>query len=489
MTVTKTEPLPENRFFNRELSWLEFNQRVLDHADDESVPSLERLKFLAITSSNLDEFFMVRVGGLILQSRQSKSYIDPSGRTTDQQLSEIGNRYQKMVEDQYRILLDEIEPQLASQGIVRVKLSEASEQHRRTAGSVFHTLVQPVLSPQIVTAGEFPLIQVLGLHLCVRLKSINEDEEWDFAIIPVGRSVGRVVTLPTEGGYSYTLLEDLITHYIGEFFGGRDVVECTAFRITRNADIAIQEDSARDLMVGMEELLESRRTSACIRLEIDQQASNETLQFLSEQLELSLDNVVSARGPIDLTYLFQLSGLKGFDSLRDPYWPPQPSPEIDPAESMFNNIARRDLLLIHPYEQFDPVVRMIEEAADDPDVLAIKQVLYRTSRHSPIVAALMRAAERGKYVTVIVELKARFDEARNIEWAREMEASGVQVVYGVRGLKTHAKICIVVRRETQGVIRYVHFGTGNYNEATAAVWRRQLVDVQRGIRSRCDELL
>lgn len=468
--MSKPEPLPADRFFNRELSWLEFNQRVLDHADDENTPALERLKFLAITSSNLDEFFMVRVGGLILQSRRSESFTDPSGRTTAEQLAAIRTRYRQMVDDQYRILLEDIEPALMAHGITRITLADASDQHQKTARSVFQTLVEPVLSPQIVSSGEFPLVQVLGIHLCVRLKSLSDEQPWDFAIIPLGRAVGRMVTLPTEGGFAYALLEDLITHHIDKFFHGREVAECIAFRVTRNADIAIQEDSARDLMIGMEELLESRRTSGCVRLEIDEKVSDETLRFLSDRMNLCADNVSPMRGPLDLTYLFQLAGLKGFAALRDPHWAPQHPPEIDPAESMFDSIAARDLLLLHPYEQFDPVVRLIEEAADDPDVLAIKQVLYRTSRNSPIVAALMRAAERGKYVTAIVELKARFDEARNIEWAREMEASGVQVVYGVRGLKTHAKICIVVRRETQGIVRYMHFGTGNYNEATAALY-------------------
>ncbi|QDV66728.1 Polyphosphate kinase [Rosistilla carotiformis] len=468
--MNKPEPLPEDRFFNRELSWLEFNQRVLDHADDENNPALERLKFLAITSSNLDEFFMVRVGGLILQSRRPESFTDPSGLSTAEQLSAIRTRYRKMVDDQYRILLEDIEPTLLAHGIARVTMDDAGEQHQKTARSVFQTLIQPVLSPQIVSSGEFPLVQVLSIQLCVRLKGLTEETPWDYAIIPLGRAVGRVVTLPTEGGYAYALLEDVVTHHIDEFFNGREVAECIAFRVTRNADIAIQEDSARDLMVGMEELLESRRTSGCVRLEIDERVSEEMLQFLSDKMDLCDQNITSMRGPLDLTYLFQLAGLKGFSALRDPHWAPQHSPEIDPAESMFDNIAQRDLLLLHPYEQFDPVVRLIQEAAEDPDVLAIKQVLYRTSRNSPIVAALMRAAERGKYVTAIVELKARFDEARNIEWAREMEASGVQVVYGVRGLKTHAKICIVVRRETQGIARYVHFGTGNYNEATAALY-------------------
>ncbi len=297
-----------------------------------------------------------------------------------------------------------------------------------------------------------------------------ESPEWEFAIVPLGRTVPRLLPMPTDRGHAYVLLEEMVAHYIDDFFPGREVVECIAFRITRNADVELQEDAAADLMVGMEDVLESRRQSRVVRLEYGASASDPMIAFLSEKMQLKSQDLFPIDGPLDLTYLFALHGLEGFDSLRDEPWPPQSTPGIDPAESMFTTIAAGDLLMVHPYERFDPVVRLIEEAAVDPDVLAIKQVLYRTSRKSAIVAALMRAAEHGKYVSVIVELKARFDEARNIEWAREMEQAGVQVIYGIRGLKTHAKVCIIVRRESQGIVRYMHFGTGNYNEVTANLY-------------------
>ncbi len=505
-TMTTSNTLPADRYFSRELSWLEFDQRVLEQADNDSQPLLERLKFLAITGSNLDEFFMVRVGSLKMQAEHNPSATDLTGRNVFEQMRDVASRCRRFQEDQYRILLENLEPAMAEIGIHRIELSEASARHQELADSFFQSDILPILSPQIID-DENPFPQLLGLqlHLCVRLqitggmeeanarssaaalkesqkkkkKSKSKDAKasqelapsaWDFAIIPLGRVLPRIVPLPAETGYAWALLEDVVMRSVEQLFPGRQVLECRPFRITRNADVELREDSAADLMAGMGEVLESRKASASVRLEIDQRASHEMVEFLRPRLELEKDDVFSAAGPMDLAYLFHLSGLSGFDAYRDPSWPPQGHPQIDPRESMFTSIARQDLLLIHPYERFDPVVRLIEEASADNDVLAIKQVLYRTSRQSPIVAALMRAAERGKYVTVIVELKARFDEARNIEWAREMEHAGVQVIYGVKGLKTHAKVCIIVRREAQGIVRYLHFGTGNYNEVTSRLY-------------------
>lgn len=491
--------LPSDRFINRELSWLEFNQRVLDQAADTSLPLLERAKFLAITSSNLDEFMMVRVGSLKLQYGRNAMVRDPSGLTVAEQLLSVSQRCRVLTTRQYEVLNHSLEPLLADLDIQRVDLNDCSDRCLEAADRRFHGDVLAVLSPQaIFEERPFPLLQGLGVHLCVRLKPIetpkatrHETEQGragdadspgnadqaegsnspgEFAVVPLGRTVPRIVPLPSDRGHSYVLLEDLVKHYVENFFPGREVVECIAFRITRNADVELQEDAAADLMIGMEEVLESRRQSRVIRLEYSHDASDPMLAFLSEKMQLRSQDLYPIDGPIDLTYLFTLHGLEGFDALRDDAWPPQSNPAITPTESMFTTIAGDDLLFVHPYESFDPVVRLIEEAAVDPDVLAIKQVLYRTSRNSPIVAALMRAAEHGKYVSVIVELKARFDEARNIEWAREMEQAGVQVIYGIRGLKTHAKVCIIVRRESQGIVRYMHFGTGNYNEVTANLY-------------------
>ncbi|WP_173405336.1 polyphosphate kinase 1 [Rhodopirellula sp. SWK7] len=512
-----TPETAEPRYLNRELAWLEFNSRVLDQADDPKMRLLERAKFLAITGSNLDEFVMVRVGSLKLQSSGGGGRRDPAGLTATEQLLAVAVRCRRHVARQYKILLEDIQPALAERNITRIDLNECSDRIEAAARRHFQDDVVAVLSPQALHDRRFPMLPGLGIHLCVELRGVAElapqntpkikraddDEsgqasskqpeelEPQFAVIPLGRTLPRIVPLPSdkhhgdkhasgessssrsgshESGFNYVLLEDLVTHFVDEFFPGREVVQCKPFRITRNADVELREDGAGDLLGGMEEVLESRRLSDVVRLEMDSTASDAIRNYLMESFYVDPDYVFQTNGPLDLTYLFGLHSLKGFDSLRDESWPAQRSPAIDPSEPMFASIAAGDIMLMHPYESFDPVVRLIEEAATDPDVLAVKQILYRTSRDSPIVAALKRAAERGKYVTAIVELKARFDEARNIEWAREMEQSGVQVIYGIRGLKTHAKVCIIVRREPQGLVRYVHFGTGNYNEVTASLY-------------------
>jgi polyphosphate kinase len=465
------KPLREDRYFNRELSWLEFNQRVLDQAGDSRQPLLERLKFLAITGSNLDEFFMVRVGSLKMQSEQNPGATDLTGRNVFEQLNDVAARCGKLHRDQYEIFLEQLKPALSSIHIQHLDLAQCSDRQGEAADRYFIDNILPVLSPQIVSGDVvFPLLPGLQVYLCVRLISESDPEAFDYAVIPLGRVLPRIISMPSESGYSFVLLEQIAIASIDDFFPGRQVVECATFRVTRNADVTLREDSAADLMAGMGEVLESRKASSVVRLEIDDRAGELMTEFLRQQLDLQPKDIFRAAGPLDFSFLFQLANLEGFDGHRDPSWPAQGHPDIDPRESMFVNIAARDLLLIHPYERFDPVVRLIEEAAVDPEVMAIKQILYRTSRESPIIAALIRAAEKGKYVTAVVELKARFDEARNIEWAREMEQAGVQVIYGLKGLKTHAKVCIIVRRETEGIVRYLHFGTGNYNESTARLY-------------------
>lgn len=463
----------EVRFINRELSWLEFNQRVLDEARNSENPLLERLKFLAITSSNLDEFFMVRVGGLQMLSQQSRSTMDLAGMTAEQQLTAIRKRVDRMAADQYRCLLEELEPELAKAGIRRLTPAELGDRQRNYLEQLVTREIAAVFTPQAVSEeDEFPLLQNQTLNLCVRLDATKSkgDACERFAIIPFGRVPQRLITLQSENGYEFILLEDVISLWLECFLPGEKVVECAPFRITRNADMSLREDMASDLMAGMEEILDARKQSATVRLEIADAASKALVNFLSEQLGAEKSAIYRLPGPLDLAAFFRLADIKGFDDLRYAPWPPQRSAAIDPSLTIFETLSQRDLLLYHPYENFEPVLQLIEQAADDPDVLAIKQTLYRTSRNSPVVAALMRAAENGKYVTVLVELKARFDEERNINWARELEQAGVQVIYGVKELKTHAKICIIVRREPQGIRRYVHFGTGNYNEATARLY-------------------
>jgi polyphosphate kinase len=459
------------RYLNRELSWLEFNQGVLDEAHDSSVPLLERLKFLAISASNLDEFFMVRVGGLKLVEHQENPPLDPAGMSVREQLEAIAARVHRMTGEQYRCFLEEIEPQLAQAGVRRLTASDLNDRQKLVVDQFFNDEVASVLTPMAIDeSAEFPLLPNQMLHVAVRLSPREGETRSRFAIIPLGRSLGRFVTLPSDRGYCYILLEDIVAAEVEHFFPGEGVLHCAPFRITRNADIAVRDDLVHDLLSELEEVLDERKLGNCVRLEIAATADADSVAFLRRALSVDDSEIYALPGPLDLAGFMRLSDLQGFDNLKYEPWPPRISPDVDLGAGMFNVIARRDILLLHPYDSFEPVVRLLEEAADDPDVLAIKQTLYRTSRNSPIVAALERAAERGKYVTAVIELRARFDEARNIEWARNLERAGVQVIYGVKGFKTHAKICIIVRREPYGIVRYVHFGTGNYNEITARLY-------------------
>ena len=522
----------ESRFFNRELSWLEFDQRVLDEARDPTIPLLERLKFLAITSSNLDEFTMVRVGSLQLLLAEGESRPDPNGLTTTEQLRAIGERMHSFADEQYRVYLSELEPALAQAGMRRVQPQELNDRQRKHVLALFEQEIFPVLTPMAVavvldsatsdlapeaSANETraakkratkkkvaplaaPTIPVLtrtdgatsvtdapvffpsadtpsfpplinqSLSLCVRLAPSAGSLVPRFAIVPFGRNRQRFLTLPSESGFSFILLEDVVGLFLALLFPGETIEECVPFRITRNADLELREDLAFDLLREMQEIVNARREGACVRLEVAESGSQIVREFLQSAVAVADEWVFAVPGPLDLGAFFRLTDSQGFDALRYEQWSPKPLPQVDPAESLFTTIARRDVLLYHPYESFDLVVRLIEEAADDPDVLAIKQTLYRSSAKSPIVAALKRAAQKGKYVTAVVELKARFDELRNIEWARDLERAEVQVIYGVKGLKTHAKDCLIVRREPQGITRYVHFGTGNYNEITSRIY-------------------
>ena len=460
-----------SQFFNRELSWLEFNQRVLDQASNTSLPLLERLKFLAITGSNLDEFFMVRVGGLELMSNSEITKRDPAGMTADEQLTAIRDRTHRMSIEQTRLYL-ELEELLSQEKIHRVRPEQLNPLQLQAVDLfVTQELVSVAVPIALPEDEEFPQLINLTSAMCVHLAA-NEQEETEerYAIIPLSEVLPRFLTLPSEGSYEYILLEDIVEMSVHRLFTGESALECVPFRITRNADFSLAESFISDLMEEMEDLLQSRKTSHCVRMEIAESASDDVINYLSKSLEISEFSVYRCDRPIELSSLFKLSMVKGFDNLKEDVWEPQPSPMINSRESIFESIAQHDVLLSHPYESFDPVVRFIEEAAEDPDVLAIKQTLYRTSSNSAVVAALIRAAEHGKSVTAVVELKARFDEGRNIDRARSMEQAGIHVIYGVRGLKTHSKICIVIRREPQGIRRYVHFGTGNYNESTAKLY-------------------
>ena len=317
---------------------------------------------------------------------------------------------------------------------------------------------------------DFPLLAGLGLALHVRLEPASGSIDARHALVAVPKNLARFLALPGESGFTYILLEDVICAHVEHLFPGVQVLDCAPFRIARNADMSVREDLAGDLLDQMREVLTERRESECVRLEMDQHASKEAQAFLRAALKVEDADIYLAPGPLDLGAFFRLASLPGTDALNAEPWPPQPAPEAPPTESMFDILKRGSLLLHHPYESYDPVLRLMQEAADDPNTLAIKQVLYRVSENSPVVAALMRAAERGVHVTALVELKARFDEERNIDWADALARAGAQVIYGVKGYKTHAKICVVVRREPGGIARYVHYGTGNYNEKSARIY-------------------
>ncbi len=461
-----------NRFVNRELSWLEFNQRVLDEAACKDVPLMDRLFFLTITASNLDEFFMVRVGGLELMRKAGGRKRDIAGMTPYQQLTQISARVSRMVSDQYALFHDMVLPELAIAGIKLASFDTLTVNARSQVHSTFTDEILPILSPMFLDqSGPIPLLHNLDLYVAAQLASPDDSSAYDYAVVPIGRNLARLWPIAEqESGHAFVLIEDLVISHIGELFPGRQVLSTAPFRVSRNADMAVQEEFSDDLSQEMEAVLLQRRTSGCVRLEVGTNFSRPLVAFLRERLGVPKGGVVQVNGPVDLTGLRALMKLDGYADLHAAAWPPQPSADIDPKTDLFSQIEKRDILLSFPFESFDPIVRFVSEAADDPDVLAIKQILYRTSPDSPIIQALLRAADNGKYVTVIVELKARFDEARNIAWARELETAGVQVIYGVKHLKTHGKICMVVRREREGVVRYVHFGTGNYNDKTARLY-------------------
>ena len=461
--------LPSDRYFNRELSWLAFNQRVLDEGLDDDTPLLERLQFLAITASNLDEFYMVRVGGLKLLMEEGHPARDIAGLTPRQQYQAVTKRIRKMMVDQ-SLLYKELRDALSEQAFRILPVSALNEVQRNVLLRFFEDNVLSILTPVSLVEGRPYRPANLLLHMAVRLAPETGSDKERYALLPVGPNVHRFIRLPSPEGPAFVLVEEAIAEWIGRWFDGCEVRECVPFRVTRNADIELREDLAPDLMIGMQELLDERRETACIRMEIGRRASPALAAFLMRLFELNRSDIYPIDGPLELRTFSRLTTTEGLDALKNPPQPPQPSPAFDLQQSMFPQLAARNVLLHLPYESFDPVVKFVDDAADDPDVLAIKQVLYRTARDSAIVEALIRAAQSGKHVTVLIELKARFDEARNITQARRLEQAGVEVIYGVRNLKTHAKVALVVRREPQGMVRYVHFGTGNYNEATAKLY-------------------
>jgi polyphosphate kinase len=465
-------------YFNRELSWLEFNRRVLEEAQDPTVPLLERLKFLAIFESNLDEFFMVRVGGLQQKVQLGIGFGSGADRTPVKEILErIRDKVIGLTRDAYQVLCEVILPGLEREGVVVRGLKDLTDADRRQAGDVFRKQIFPVLTPLAIDPGHpFPHLLNKSLNLAVILRRPGDPEEL-FAVVQAPSVLPRFVSLPAEptsnGGPRYVLtsLETVIRLHLPELFPGMELLRDSVFRVTRNSDFEIDDEEVEDLLKTIEEEVRKRRRGAAVRLQLEDDAPEELEAFLTNALDLDPTDVYRISGLLDLAGLFQIHGLPGYPNLRDPQFTPQVVPEFAHAPSPWAAIRSRDVLVHHPYESFAPVVDFIEAAASDDRVLAIKQTLYRTSSDSPIVRALQRAADNGKQVTAVIEIKARLDEERNIVWARELEKAGVHVVFGFIGLKTHCKVALVVRREEDGSIRrYVHLATGNYNPQTARIY-------------------
>jgi polyphosphate kinase len=462
-------------YVNRELSWLEFNRRVLEEAQDTSVPLLERLKFLAIYESNLDEFFMVRVGGLQQKVQSGIAYGSGADRMpVKEQLERIGQTVRAMAEQTYDCLTREVLPGLEREGIIVLGPKDLTEAHRKHLAEVFRREIFPVLTPLAVDPGHpFPHLLNKSLNLVVVLQRPAHPEKL-FAVVQVPSVLPRFVLLPSEPGpmprHVFTPLETVIRLHLPELFPGMGIDHHTVFRVTRNSDFEIDDDEVEDLLKTIEEEVRKRRRGAAVRLQIEAEAPAEVEQFLMTALDLDANDVYRHPGLLDLTGLFQIHSLPGYPRLRDPQFVPQPVPEFTQATSLWTAIRTRDILVHHPYESFTHVVDFIDAAANDERVLAVKLTLYRTSSDSPVVRALQRAADNGKQVTAVIELKARLDEERNIVWARELEKAGVHVVFGFIGLKTHCKVALVVRREDDGIRRYVHLASGNYNPQTARIY-------------------
>lgn len=455
-------------FYNRELSWLKFNLRVLKEAMVKDTPLLERLKFIAISASNLDEFFMVRVASLWSNFDSGVEKRDASGMSVHEQLVAISQAAHEQVRTQTKSLI----ALMAEMDAVKLhfrRVKDLSELGKDWLEEYYREVVFPVLTPMAVDASRpFPFLANKTLNLAVEL--IKADGEHSMGLIQVPSVLDRIVEVEPEGKRTFVFLEDIIASHCHDLFKGCHILDMVSFRVTRDSDLDLEEDDSVDLMKEVEESLRKRKRGAAVRLEIFKTNNNRIKKFLEENLDVTEMEVYEINGPLDPTCFFKFIGMKGmWPWLYEPFVPQRPL-ELPNDSDLFAAIRENDILLHHPYESFDPVVKLVSDAADDPQVLAIKQTLYRVSGNSPIVAALARAAENGKQVTVLVELKARFDEENNILWARRLEKAGCHVIYGLVGLKTHAKIILIVRKEDNGIRRYLHLGTGNYNDSTAKLY-------------------
>jgi len=458
-----------NFYYNRELSWLCFNDRVLDEAFSKSNPLLERLKFLSITSSNLDEFFMIRVAGLKEQVSVGYKGTDAAGLTAGDQLEAIAKKVHLMVSKQYNCLNKSLLPKLRKEGIFFLKEKELSPVQRKKLDDYYNSIVYPVLTPMAIDQGRpFPQIPNKSLNQAVIVE--NEKRERLLAIVQVPRVLPRFVKLPNEENLSFIAMEEIIRIYAPTLFKGHRVISIHPFRLTRNADLSIDEEDAVDLLREIEKSLRQRERGFPVRLEVEKNSVSQIKEILYSMLDLTDKELYEINGPIDLSAFMSVATMDGYDELKYKPFYPQPVPDFQSKDSVMEVIRNKDVLFHHPYQSFEHVIDFLYEAADDPAVLAIKQSLYRVSGNSPIIKGLIRAAENGKHVTVLVELKARFDEENNIQWAKKLEKAGCHVVYGLVGLKTHSKILLVVRQEDAGIRRYVHLSTGNYNDKTAKLY-------------------
>ncbi|MGI6118564.1 MAG: RNA degradosome polyphosphate kinase [Bilifractor sp.] len=469
------EPFLNPEYYkNRELSWVQFNERVLEEGRDRSIPLFERLKFLSIVSSNLDEFMMVRVASLKDQVNSNYTKPDLSGLTPLQQLEQLSEKIHKMVAKQYSTYNRSILPALSGIGLRIIDdLDDLSEEQGQYLDKYFDDNVYPVLTPMALDQSRpFPFIRNKTLNIGALISKDGNRKKADFATVQVPSVLPRFIELPkgADGTRTLVLLEKVIERNISKLFQSYEVICAYPYRIMRNAELGIDEDDASDLLIEIEKSLQKRQRGEVIRLETDEKIDENLLAILSREYQIKDPDIYRISGPLDLTFLTDVYDLDGYDSYKIPPYTPADVPELAGSGSIFSKIRKGDIFLHHPYETFDPVVDFVRQAAKDPDVLAIKQTLYRVSGHSPIIAALETAATNGKQVTVLVELKARFDEENNIVWARELEKAGCHVIYGLVGLKTHSKITLVVRREDDGIRRYVHLGTGNYNDKTAKLY-------------------
>ncbi|MGN0469447.1 MAG: RNA degradosome polyphosphate kinase [Acutalibacteraceae bacterium] len=456
---------PKFPYHNRELSWLDFNSRVLEEAFEKENPVLERVKFLAITASNLDEFFMVRVAGVMDRMHSKPKEVDASGMTPERQFEKLTEKIHEFSKKQYSCLHRSIIPALKKQKLEFLTVRELSKIQKQEIDKYFEKFIFPVLTPLAVdTSRPFPLLANKSLNIAVRLSKDGDDI---FAVVQVPSILPRYFEVSSDNGRNFVLLENIIIDKLSELFELYEIQACCPFRITRDSDLDIDEE-ADDLLEEIERSIKKRKRGDPVRLEIVSKCDESLKDFLVDMLDVSSKEIYEVPGPIDLTFFSKFGGLDGLDSLRfKPIVPVNPPADFFGYDDMFEAIREKDRMVHHPYESFDSVIKFVNQAAKDKDVLAIKQTLYRVSGHSPIIAALIKAAENGKQVTVLVELKARFDEENNIGWAKKLEKAGCHVIYGLAGLKTHCKIVLVVRREADGIRRYLHMGTGNYNDITA----------------------